>query len=138
MSRRFLDTNIFLRYLARDDEGKASAALALLMRVEQGEERVVTSAMVIFETIFTLEKSYGVPKTTIRERLENIISMRGLQLTDKALYYRALELYVDKNVSFADAYNSAFVQTRGESEIYSWDSDFDKVEGIRRLEPQDY
>ena len=56
MPPRFLDTNILLRYLTRDDEEKARRALALLLRVERGEEEVVTSPMVVFETIFTLQR----------------------------------------------------------------------------------
>ena len=32
---RFLDTNILLRYLTRDDEEKDRACLALLLRVER-------------------------------------------------------------------------------------------------------
>src|SRR5207237_10782451 len=46
MPGRFLDTNILLRFLTRDDEGKATASLALLTRIEQGEEKVVTSPLV--------------------------------------------------------------------------------------------
>ena len=42
MARRFLDTNILLRYLTRDDEAKAQQALALLRRVERDEEQVET------------------------------------------------------------------------------------------------
>ena len=66
MSLRFLDTNILLRYLTRDDEAKARRALALMIRVERGEEQVVTSPMVIFETVFTLEKSYRIARSTIK------------------------------------------------------------------------
>ena len=40
---RFLDTNVILRYLTRDDEVKAQAALRLLLRAERGEERLATS-----------------------------------------------------------------------------------------------
>jgi predicted nucleic acid-binding protein len=135
MLPRFLDTNILLRYLTRDDEEKAEVALALLLRVERGEERVVTSPLVIFETVFTLEKSYRVARALIRERLEAIIGMRGLQLTNKQLYYQAFDLYVAKNISFADAFNAAFLKARELTEIYSWDADFDKIEGVSRIDP---
>lgn len=132
---RFLDTNILLRYLTRDDEGKARRALALMVRLERGEERVVTSPMVIFETVFTLEKSYGTGRSAIKERLSDIISLRGLQLANKQLYYEALDLYARTTISFADAYTVALMRDQGLTEIYSWDSDFDNVEGIVRSEP---
>ena len=134
---RFLDTNILLRYLTKDDEPKARRALALLSRVERGQEKVMTSPMVIFETIFTLQKRYNVPRERIRDSLGDIISLRGLDLPNKHLYGRALDLYASKNISFADAFNAAYMQSRGHSEIYSWDTDVDRLEGFARLEPSE-
>jgi predicted nucleic acid-binding protein len=134
-TRRFLDTNILLRYLTRDDEAKAEAAFDLLMRTEDGTEALVTSPMVIFETVFTLAKSYGVDRATIRRLMEPIISMRGLQLANKQQYLKALEFYESKGISFADAWNASFMLARRIPEIYSWDGDFDHIQGISRVEP---
>ena len=39
---RFLDTNVILRYLTRDDEAKAEARYQLFQRVRQGEEELFT------------------------------------------------------------------------------------------------
>lgn len=136
MTARFLDTNVLLRYLTRDDEGKAARALALLSRVERGEEKVVTSPLVIFETVFTLQKRYRVPREQIRAALGDIISLRGLGLPSKRIYLRALELFVRENIPFVDAYNVVYMQSQGLSEIYSWDTDFDGIEGIGRVEPR--
>ncbi len=136
MSICFLDTNILLRYLTRDDEAKALSALHLLMRVEQGEEKIITSSLVIFETIFTLQSFYKVPRQQIKELLLPIISLKNLQLPDKIVYYHAFDLYVSKNISFADAYNAAYMLSHQVSNVYSWDTDFDKIENITRLEPE--
>ncbi len=131
----FLDTNILLRYFTREDEQKAQHALNLLMRVERGEEKVITSSLVIFETIFTLQSYYKVPRQRIKELVLPIISLRGLHLPGKNIYYQAFDLYVTKNISFADAYNAAYMLSEQVSSIYSWDRDFDKIKGIVRLEP---
>jgi uncharacterized protein len=137
MSIVFLDTNILLRFLTRDDERKARCALELLMRVERGEEKVITSPLVIFETVYTLQSFYKVPRQTIKEQVLSIISMRSLHLPDKNIFYQAFNFYVTKNISFADAYNAAYMLAEGISNIYSWDKDFDKIEGIARLEPEE-
>ena|SRR5579863_481566 len=131
----FVDTNILLRYLTRDDEQKAQRALNLLVKVEQGEEKVVTSSLVIFETIFTLQHSYKVSRQQIRELILPIIALRGLHLPGKNIYYQAFDFYITKNISFADAYNAAYMLSEGISNIYSWDKDFDRIEGVVRLEP---
>ena len=135
MSVCFMDTNILLRYLTRDDEQKAQQALSLLTKVERNEEKVITSSSVIFETVYTLQSLYKVPRQIIKEQVLSIISMRHLHLPDKNLYYQAFDLYVTKNISFADAFNAAYMLAEKVSSIYSWDRDFDKIEGIVRLEP---
>jgi predicted nucleic acid-binding protein len=137
MSACFIDTNILLRYLTRDDEQKAQRTLNLLMKVERGEEKVITSSLVIFETIFTLQRFYKVPRPRIKELILPIISLRGLQLPGKNVYYQAFDLYIAKNISFADAYNAAYMLSEKVSNVYSWDTDFDKIEGIVRLEPEE-
>jgi predicted nucleic acid-binding protein len=135
MALRFLDTNVLIRYLTGDDPQKAERAYTLLLSVERGGELVATSPMVIFETVFVLEKTYGTPRATIRERLQSVILSRGLRLANKTLYLSALDLYVQNNISFADAYNAAYMRSRRLEEIYTWDTDFDAIEGIARVEP---
>jgi predicted nucleic acid-binding protein len=136
MANRFLDTHVLLRYLTKDDPIKAEAALALLIRVEQGLERVDTSPMVIFETVFTLQHRYAMPRDLIRDAITDLISLRGLRLPHKQLFREALDLFATTRLSFADAYNTAYMKLRGLSEIYSWDMDFDRASGITRVEPQ--
>lgn len=137
MPTRFLDTNVLLRYFTRDDEEKARRALALLTRVERGEEHIETSLLVVFETVYALQRLYRVSKPRIRELLTPILRSRGVRLPGKALCIDALDLYAGNNVSYADAYNAVYMKARGMSEIYSWDSDFDRLEGIARVEPQE-
>ena len=48
---------------------------------------------------------------------------------------RVFDLYVSSNVSFADAYSALEPQRIGASRIVSFDTDFDRVPGIRRIEP---
>ena len=95
------------------------------------------SSLVIFETVFTLQSFYKVPRQRIRELVSSIISLRGLHLAGKNIYYQAFDLYVTKNISFADAYNAAYMQAEQITSIYSWDTDFEKIEGIVRLEPEE-
>lgn len=136
MTLRFLDTNILLRYLTKDDPEKATRALALLLRVERGEERVVTSSLVIFETVWTLQKYYRLPRTDIRDRLLPVLRLRGVHLVNKRVYIEALERFALTTISFADVFNSVYLASLGVSEIYSWDTDFDRIPGITRIEPE--
>lgn len=133
---RFIDTNLFLRYFIRDDEEKAQNVLELLKRVEKNEEKVITSSLVMFEVIFTLESFYKVSREEIKELLYPILDLKGLKLLDKEIFRDALNLFTQKKkLSFADAFNSSFAIKKGIKEIYSYDTDFDKLEGIERVIP---
>lgn len=132
---RFLDTNVLLRYFTRDDQKKAAAALHLLERVEAGEEKIFTSPLVVFETIFTLQRFYKVSREQIREILEPILSLPGLRLENKGEFLEAFKLYVESSISYADAYSVAYMRYRGIAEVYSWDTDFDLFKDIHRVEP---
>lgn len=135
MTDRFLDTNVLLRYFTKDDPKKAQAALSLLTRVERGEERVETSPLVVFETVFTLQHRYQMPREDIRDAISDLLSLRNLRLSGKSLLAEALALYARSRLSFTDAYNAVYMKRRSLSEIYSWDIDFDRIPGIRRVEP---
>ena len=132
---RFIDTNLFLRYFTRDDEKKANDVLVLLKRVERNEEKVTTSPLMIFELVFTLESYYKVPRREIKELLQPLFNLRGLRLDFRDVFESALELYSQGKLSFVDAFNACFMQKRGIREIYSFDEDFDRVEGIKRVVP---
>ena len=133
--KRFIDTNLFLRYFTNDDEVKAKQVLQLLQRVELGEEQIITSPLVIFEIIFTLEKFYKVPRSEIRELMLPILALKGLELFFKGTYQQALEIYLKHPISFADAFNAAFMMAKDIKEIYSYDEDFEKIKRIKRITP---
>jgi predicted nucleic acid-binding protein len=44
-------------------------------------------------------------------------------------------LYVEKNISFADAYHAVVMQKLNLTEIVSFDRDFDKLPTLKRIEP---
>ena len=131
----FLDSNVLLRVLTKDDSRKAAAGFALLQDVDRGNQRVVTSPAVIFEVAHTLRNFYGVPKDEIANLLTPILDMRGLQLADRDILRQALELCVRANVSFVDAYNAEYMRRDGIDCIYSWDEDFDTFNWLTRVEP---
>lgn len=135
MEPRFLDTNILLRYLTRDDEEKAERTYELLKRVERGEESVEASPLVAFEFVFMRHRRYRMPRHPVRDLLRPILVLAHLRLDGKPVFLRALDLFVQYNVDFTNAFNVAAMEARGVSGIHGWDEDFDRFPGVRRLEP---
>lgn len=139
MALRFLDTNIILRYLTRDDEAKARACFELFQRVKKGEEEVFTCEAVIAEVTYVLSSSrapYRLKHEEIRARLLPIITLRGFKLPQKRLCLYALDLWsAYPFLDFEDALAAAYMHNRGMQEVLSYDTDFDHVAGIKRVEP---
>ncbi len=131
----FIDTNIFLRYLTKDDPVQFPRCRNLFKKAQDGEVLLVTSTLVIAEMIWTLASYYRVSKEQIIEKVSIIIGSDAVQIPDKDLVAEALLLYGRKNVDYIDAYNSVLMRQLGLKEIYSYDKDFDKLETVRRLEP---
>jgi predicted nucleic acid-binding protein len=133
--KKFIDTNIFLRYLTKDDPSKYERCRELFKKTVEGKVKLATSGIVIAELIWTLLSYYKVPKTDVIEKISIIIATENLYIPDKNIIADALVRYSRQNIDYIDAYNAVFMKYHKMNEIYSYDEDFDKVEGIRREEP---
>ena len=133
----FVDTNIFLRYLTKDDPDKAQACFELFKRAETNQITLTATETVIAEVVYVLssERTYNLPRDQIRARLYPILTLRGLRLSQRRTVLRALDLYVAYEIDFEDALIVAHMERQAIRELYSYDRDFDEVPGVNRQEP---
>ena len=136
---RFLDANVILRYLTRDDEAKARACYELFQRVQRGEEELAICEAIVAEVTYVLSSPrlpYRLSHEQIRARLLPLLTLRGLKLPQKRTCLEALDTYASApSLDFEDALAAAHMRQRGIVEIVSYDRDFDGVAGLRRVEP---
>ena len=135
---KFIDTNIFVRYLTQDDPVKAAACLALFQRVRAGQEEVTTCEAIITEVVYMLSSLtlYNLAAQDIRARLLPVLTLQNFQLPQKDVYLRALELYeMYPTLDFEDVLSVAHMEETGVQVLLSYDRDFDRMEGITRQEP---
>jgi predicted nucleic acid-binding protein len=135
MENKFVDTNVFLRYLTKDDLSKYERCKKMFRRALEGEITISTSGMVIAELIWTLLSYYKVPKAEVVEKVSVIVGTKNLFIRDKNVLADALVLYARKNIDFVGAYNAVFMKYQGLREIHSYDEDFETMEDIERKEP---
>lgn len=131
----FLDTNILLRYLTGDDAHKASRCEQFLSQVAAGKHLALTHTLAVAEAVWVLTGSYRLAKERVADALITLLTLDGIRLDDKDRVLSALAHYRDHDVDFIDAYHVQFMRDRGVQVIYSYDTDFDTIPGIRRLEP---
>ena len=135
MRKRFIDTNIFLRYLTKDDPSKYEKCREIFKKAVEGKIEIATSGIVIAELIWTLLSYYKVQKDDVIEKISIVVNTDNLYIPDKDIITDALVLYSRKNIDYIDAYNAVLMRRYGFEEIYSYDEDFDVVENIKRTEP---
>ncbi len=65
---QFVDTNVFIRYLTKDDPDKAQACFELFRQAQANEVVLTTTEAVITEVVYVLssKKTYGLARTDIR------------------------------------------------------------------------
>jgi predicted nucleic acid-binding protein len=134
---QFVDTNIFIRYLTRDDPQKAEACLRLFEQAKASGVILTTSESVLAEVVFVLgsPRGYRLSRADVRARLYPLVAMEGLKLADRRKYFRALDLYATHNIDFEDALTVAHMEQYNLDELYSYDRDFDRVGEVKRIEP---
>jgi predicted nucleic acid-binding protein len=133
----FLDTNIFLRYLTKDDPDKAQACFELFKRAEANQISLTATETVIAEVVYVLssKRTYNLPRDQTRARLYPLLTLQGLRLPQRRTVLRALDLYVAYEIDFEDALIVAHMERGAIRDVYSYDRDFDQVPGVNRQEP---
>jgi predicted nucleic acid-binding protein len=134
---RFVDANVFLRYLVPEEPVKTEACLALFQQVQRNQIQITTSEAVIAEVVFVLgsKRLYHLPRLEIKDRLHPILLLPGLKLPHRKYYLRALDYYSQSTLDFEDCLIIAQMERQRVAELYSYDHDFDVISGIKRLEP---
>ena len=120
-----IDTNVILRYLLEDLPEQSEASARFMENLGRGEEAYIHD-VVIAEVIWTLEKFYKVPRSKIRDVVSELLSIRGIVLSNKGVLLRALQLYADKKIDFLDALLASLV-LEDEVEVVTFDKDFRRV-----------
>jgi predicted nucleic acid-binding protein len=131
----FLDTKVLLRHLLDDHPDQSPRASAYIAAIERGDAKVRTADTVIFDTVFILDRSYRLPKAAIRAALVALLQLPGIVLPGKRGLLRAFDIYVEYNLPFGDAYHAMLMERWGLTDMLSFDREFDRLPGVRRVEP---
>jgi uncharacterized protein len=91
--------------------------------------------LVVFETVFTLQRHYRQAKTRIRDAVLPLLELPGVLMPGKRRFREAFDLYVNLNLPFADAYHAVLMKRLKRTEVVTFDRHFDRIPGLRRLEP---
>ena len=134
---QFIDTNVFLRFLTKDDPVKAASCHKLLQSAAAGELKLYTSDLVIAELIWVLQspKTYNLNPPEIFDIIMPLLTIKNLNFPCKNIFPDIMELFKTEDIGFIDAYNSEIMRSRKIDTIYSYDKHFDQLPDVIRKEP---
>ncbi len=136
MNRCFVDTNLVIRYLTNDDPILADRVEQLLDDAAVGSVQLVTTELVMAESVWVLESSYRLTHAQIAPLIRGILATPGMDVINGDLVGKALVMYELQNVDFVDAYIAALMEKQGLKDIYSYDrKHLSRVITINRKEP---
>jgi len=136
---RFVDTNVFLysilkpkRRLSRAEMERKERARKIFERINRGEE-VVTSIVHISELSNILEDVVGLSYSI--KIVRTLLSKRNIKFLPVTYedYVLATIIAEEKKVSLNDALAYVLMKKNRLKEIYSFDTDFDRLPDIRRI-----
>lgn len=131
----FIDTNVFVRFLVRDDPEKTTRSAELLAQAERGTIEIMTSEAVVLEIVQVLSRLYRMERTMIATVVPSLLDNRGLRVDHKSALIAAFATYEATRLDYTDCLAIEHARRTGRAAIYSYDRDFDRIPGVRRLEP---
>ncbi|MGC8932205.1 MAG: twitching motility protein PilT [Thermoproteota archaeon] len=136
---RFVDASVFVhafmkpkRELKPHEVQIKNAAKGIVRRIDEGEEVAITVVQLaeianILEDYMPLEEALEIEEFLLRAPNVKVVSISSRTCTE------ALELAKRKGVGLSDAIAYIAMLRNGIYEIYSFDKDFDKLEGVKRV-----
>jgi len=116
-----LDTNILVRYLTQDDPTQSPKATEIIeRRLTEGKPGFV-SIVAMVETVWVLERAYGLTPLEIVRAVERILQTDVLLVEDEQEVFTAMIALKNGQGSFADAVIAARGAKRGCSQTLTFD-----------------
>jgi predicted nucleic acid-binding protein len=137
---KFLDANVFVyayykpkRQLTQKERLMKEHAQRIISDISQGKEEVLTTVVHLSEAVNILK--HGLPLERLTTLILGLFMLDNVKIegTSKEAYFAATELGEGVKLDPNDALAVDVMKLNDIGEIYSFDEDFDKVEGISRL-----
>jgi len=137
---RFLDANIFIyayykpkKQLTKKEKQMKEQAKKIITEVSQGKEEIVMTVVHISEMVNILK--HGMPLEQLNHIILGLFMLNNVKIfgVTREAYFAATELGEDLRLEANDALAVDIMRMNSIKEIYSFDEDFDQIEGITRL-----
>jgi len=137
---RFLDANVFVyayykpkKQLTEKERQMKEQAKKIIRDLSQGAEQAVTTVVHLSEIVNILKQ--GMPLEQLADLVRGLLMLDNIIVhsVTKEAYFAANELGDDLKLEANDALAIDVMRSNSVTEIFTFDEDFDRVEGVTRI-----
>ncbi len=125
-----LDTNILVRYLAQDDPIQSAKATEIIERRLREENPGFVSAVAMVETLWVLDRAYGLRSDEIAAAIERTLQIEVLVVENEQEVFTAMIALKQGKSSFTDAMILALGVRAGCSHTLTFDRKAPRLSGF--------
>lgn len=126
-----LDTNVVVRYLAQDDPVQSRQATEIFERRLTTENPGFVSMVAMVETVWVLERTYGLSKQEIAAAVERMLQIDVLVIENEQQVFSAMIALKEGRGSFSDAIIAALGARAGCSHTLTFDRGTSRMAGFK-------
>jgi predicted nucleic acid-binding protein len=137
---KFLDANVFIyayykpkKQLSLKEKQMKEQAKKIITDVSQGREQTITTIVHVSDIVNILK--HGMPPEKLTDVIRGLLMLDNItvQGVSKEAYFAANELGDDLKLETNDALAIDVMKSNNVTEIFTFNEDFDRVEGIIRI-----
>jgi len=137
---KFLDANIFIyayykpkKHLTDKEKQMKEQAKKIITDISQGREQVLITVVHLAEIVNILK--HGMPLENLTHVIRGLLMLENVNVqgVTREAYFVANELGDDLKLEVNDALAIDTMRSNNVTEIYTFDRDFDHIEGITRI-----
>ncbi len=128
-----IDTNVLVRYLARDDAEQAEAA-RLLLEAITSERPGFICRQVAIEVVWVLERAYKFTRSQIADVILELAATDGIVIEEVEDVAQAAIRYRQTGADFSALMILAAAERMGAGPLYTFDRRLARVDGATLLE----
>jgi predicted nucleic-acid-binding protein len=128
-----IDTNILVRFFARDDKVQAKQAEGFLGKTCSPANPGWISVIVLCEMVWILSRGYSYSKDQLIPVIDHLLRAQFLKLEDATAVRAALGVWENHTLDFSDALLAARNQRAGCASTYTFDHKALASPGFTRL-----
>jgi predicted nucleic-acid-binding protein len=129
----WIDTNVLVRHLTGDPPAMARRATRFLAAAAPGE--LLLADLVLAEVVYVLESVYDVDRPAVAAAARAVVTFPAIAVEDPQLLLRAVEVYENDRLDFAEAYLVASAERSGVRAVASFDKTVRRVASVELIQP---